>query len=59
MLQLGARPVTTLQYLLELQRDLARAETAGKTTSIVLRYGGAYGIGVVYAAKMLNASEHT
>jgi hypothetical protein len=30
--------------------------TAGKTTSIVLPYGGSYGLGVVYAAKMIEAS---
>jgi hypothetical protein len=45
-----------LQYLLELQRDWARTGTAGKTTSIVLPYGGSYGLGVVYAAKMIKAS---
>ena len=39
MLQVGARPMTVLQYLLELRRDWARTGTAGKTTSIVLPYG--------------------
>jgi len=56
MLQVGARPMTALQYLLELQRDWARTGTAGKTTSIVLPYGGSYGLGVIYAAKMIKAS---
>jgi nicotinamidase-related amidase len=56
MLQVGARPMTALQYLLELQRDWARTGTAGKTMSIVLPYGGSYGLGVVYAAKMIKAS---
>jgi hypothetical protein len=45
-----------MQYLLELQRDWARTGTAGKTTSIVLPYGGSYGLGVIYAAKMIKAS---
>jgi len=39
MLQVGARPMTVLQYLLELRRDWARTGTAGTTTSIVLPYG--------------------
>ncbi len=56
MIQLGARPMTALQYLLELQRDWARTQTAGKTTSIALTYGGTYGLGVVYAAKMIKSS---
>lgn len=53
MVQLGARPMTSLQYLLELQRDWARMETAGKTTDVVLPYGGTYGLGAGYAAKMI------
>jgi len=56
MSQIGARPMTSLQYLLELQRDWARTETAGVTTSILLSYGGTYGLGISYAAKMIKAS---
>ena len=55
--QAGARPMTSLQYLLELQRDWARGETYELTTSIAKKYGGAYGIGLVYAKTMLGASE--
>lgn len=57
MLQAGARPVTSLQYLLELQRDWARGETYGLTTGIARTNGGAYGLGIVYASTMFSATE--
>jgi nicotinamidase-related amidase len=56
MSQIGARAITALQYLLELQRDWSRIETAGATTSVLLKYGGTYGLGVIYAAKMIKPS---
>ena len=49
MVQAGARPMTSLQYLLELQRDWARTETYESTTGIAKVFGGAYGVGVTYA----------
>jgi nicotinamidase-related amidase len=55
MVQAGARPLTSLQYLLELQRDWARAETYELTTGIAKTRGGAYGLGIVYAQSMFNA----
>lgn len=57
MIQAGARPMTSLQYLLEMQRDWARAETYDLTTGIAKKYGGAYGLGIVYAKTMFGASE--
>ena len=57
MIQAGARPMTALQYLLELQRDWARAETYDLTTGIARKWGGAYGIGITYAKTMFGASE--
>jgi nicotinamidase-related amidase len=59
MIQAGARPMTSLQYLLELQRDWARGETYDLTTGIAKRLGGAYGLGIIYAKTMLgeHASE--
>jgi nicotinamidase-related amidase len=56
-IQAGARPMTSLQYLLELQRDWARSETYDLTTGIAKTYGGAYGLGLVYAKTMFGASE--
>jgi nicotinamidase-related amidase len=57
MVQAGARPMTALQYLLELQRDWARAETYDSTTGIARQFGGSYGLGVTYAKSMFAAHE--
>ncbi|HEY6666725.1 MAG TPA: isochorismatase family protein [Propionibacteriaceae bacterium] len=48
MVQAGARPMTSMQYLLELQRDWARSETYEVTTGIAEVHGGAYGLGIAY-----------
>lgn len=53
MVQAGAKPITSLQYLLELQRDWSRQETYKPVNDLVVKYGGAYGIGVQYAREML------
>ena len=57
MVQAGAQPMTSLQYLLELQRDWARTETYDMTTGIARKLGGAYGLGITYAKTMFNAHE--
>ena len=57
MIQAGVRPMTSLQYMLELQRDWARTETYDMTTGIAKKYGGAYGLGIIYAKTMFNAHE--
>ena len=57
MVQAGARPMTSLQYLLELQRDWARGETYQQTTAIAAAHGGSYGLGIIYAKRMFGASE--
>ena len=57
MIQAGARPMTSLQYLLELQRDWARAETYAFTTGTARKLGGAYGLGITYAKMMFGAQE--
>ena len=53
MLQAGIKTMTSMQYLLELQRDWARGETYKAVTDLVKKYGGAYGIGIQYAQQML------
>ena len=53
MVQAGAKPITSLQYVLELQRDWARQETYKAVNDLVVKYGGSYGIGVQYAREML------
>jgi nicotinamidase-related amidase len=57
MIQAGARPMTSLQYLLELQRDWARGETYELSTGIAKIHGGGYGLGILYAKAMFGASE--
>ena len=57
MIQAGVRPMTSLQYLLELQRDWARGETYNETVAISIAHGGGYGLGLVYAKTMFNAHE--
>ena len=57
MIQAGAQPLTSLQYMLELQRDWARAATYDLTTGIAHEMAGGYGLGIQYAKAMFNASE--
>src|SRR4051794_26853695 len=59
MVQQGVRPLTSLQYLLELQRDWARGQTYDATVNVATEFGGAYGLGLIYAKTMLgeHASE--
>lgn len=58
MIQHGVRPLTALQYLLELQRDWGRAETYEAVTGAAKIYGGAYGLGIIYAKAILGADAH-
>ncbi|OAF10217.1 hydrolase [Bradyrhizobium centrolobii] len=55
MIQAGARPITSLTYLLELQRDWARLETYDLTTGIAKKLGGAFGVGLDYVHAMFEA----
>jgi nicotinamidase-related amidase len=59
VVQAGGRPMTSVQYLLELQRDWARTETYDAVTGLARAFGGAYGLGIIYAKTMLgpHASE--
>ncbi len=57
MVQAGAVPMTSVQYLLELQRDWARGETYDLTTGIARDHAGGYGIGIQYAKRMFGAQE--
>lgn len=53
MTQFGIKTITSMQYLLELQRDWARKETYTPVNDLIKKYGGAYGTGVQYAQEML------
>jgi nicotinamidase-related amidase len=58
--QVGAVPVTTLQTILEWQRDWARKGTYNGVIDIVREHMGAYGMGVDYAYTMVHkAPERT
>jgi nicotinamidase-related amidase len=57
MVQAGAQPMTAMQYLLELQRDWARGATYDAVTNLAKKYGGAYGLGIIYAKDMFDAKE--
>jgi nicotinamidase-related amidase len=56
MVQAGAQPMTSLQYLLELQRDWARGATYDAVTGAAKELGGAYGLGIIYAKAMFGGS---
>lgn len=57
MVQAGVRPMTALQYLLELQRDWARGETYNETVATSIAHGGGYGLGLIYAKSMFGGGE--
>ena len=54
MRQAGIKPITSMQYLLELQRDWSRTATYTPVNNLIMKYGGAYGIGVQYAKDMIS-----
>ncbi len=57
MVQAGAVPLTSVQYLLELQRDWGRRATYDLTTGIAREHAGGYGLGIQYAKSMFGAQE--
>lgn len=52
MLQLGVKPMTAMQYLLEVHRDWARSDMYLDVLKIAKEYGGAYGLGIDYIKTM-------
>lgn len=52
MQQAGVKMMTSIQYLLELQRDWARAATYTPVNDLIVKYGGGYGIGIQYNRAM-------
>ena len=57
MIMAGAQPMTSVQYLLEMQRDWARTDTYDMTTGVARKFAGAYGLGITYAKTMFGAHE--
>jgi nicotinamidase-related amidase len=59
MIQAGAVPITTWSYVSELQRDWARAETAGVVTKLFEEHGGGFGQGLRWEWQLLGLKEGT
>jgi nicotinamidase-related amidase len=59
MIQAGAKPVTALSVILELQRDWALKDTYDAVLDIVRTHFGAYGAGVEYAYSMIHGAPRT
>jgi nicotinamidase-related amidase len=59
MIQAGAKPVTALSVMLELQRDWAERDTYDAVMDIVKTHAGAYGMGVEYAYTMVHGAPAT
>ncbi|MEL6560211.1 MAG: hydrolase [Bacteroidota bacterium] len=57
MIQAGAIPITSMQYLLELHRDWARADKYVEVNDLAKRYGGGYGLGIDYIKTMQKWSK--
>src|SRR3954468_9565355 len=59
VMQAGAKPVTALSVMLELQRDWAHKGTYDAVMDIVKTHCGAYGVGVEYAYTMIHGAPAT
>ena len=59
VVQAGAVPVTSLSFMLELQRDWGQKDTYDAVMDIVKSHYGAYGVGVEYAYTMVHKAPPT
>jgi hypothetical protein len=59
VIQAGAKPATSLSFVLELQRDWAQQDTYDAVMDIVKTHYGAYGIGVEYVYTMVHKAPAT
>jgi len=59
MIQAGAKPVTALSVILELQRDWAHKATYDAVMDIAKAHFGAYGAGVEYAYTLVHGAPRT
>ncbi|GMB10524.1 MAG: hydrolase [Candidatus Improbicoccus devescovinae] len=53
MVASGAKPITWLAAMLEMQRDWSNKETYDSIMQVVQQHGGNYGLGVEYAESMI------
>jgi hypothetical protein len=59
VIQAGAKPVTSLSVMLELQRDWAHKGTYDAVLDIAKTHFGAYGVGIEYAYTMVHGAPAT
>lgn len=59
VVQAGAKPVTSLSVILELQRDWALKDTYDAVMDLAKTHFGAYGVGVEYAYTMVHKAPAT
>jgi nicotinamidase-related amidase len=59
VVQAGAKPVTALSVLLELQRDWAARDTYDAVMDVAKNHFGVYGVGVEYAYTMVHDAPPT
>lgn len=59
MMAAGARPLSTIAYVSELQRDWARMETAEEVAKLFAEYGGGFGQGLRWEWQLLGLKEGT
>lgn len=57
LIQAGVKPVTSMQYVLEVHRDWARKDKYREIGAIAERWGGTYGLGIDYKANMIAWKE--
>lgn len=57
MIQAGAVPITSMQYLLEIHRDWAKEDKYIQVNDLAKRYGGGYGLGIDYIKTMQKWAE--
>jgi nicotinamidase-related amidase len=59
MVQAGARPLSTVSYVSEVQRDWSRADTAEQVVKLFEKRGGGFGHGLKWEWQLLGLQEGT
>lgn len=57
MIQVGVKPVTWQQVLLEFQRDWSNKDTYNQVMEIIKQHCGTYGLGVEYSETMIDSEK--
>jgi nicotinamidase-related amidase len=59
MIQAGARPLSTVAYVSEVQRDWSRTDTAEQVVKLFEEHGGGFGQGLQWEWQLLGLKEGT